>query len=322
MSSVDAGARLLLQHLASAAHLPLSTLDDFPTVRAFYARAREAWSSLELSVDRALLGGILSPCPAFAYAVGLQAGLRALVPRLPEAPLAALCITEEGGGHPKAIRATLALEGEHFLLSGRKKFITLGIEAELLLVAASQGWNQDKNDIRVALIEASRPGVTVHPMPPLPVVQEVSHAFLTLDNVTVASDELLTGDGYTRYIKAFRTVEDVHVSAGMLGLLMRYAWHFEWPKPQREELLALMTLLRTLGRLATNDPGMHLVLAGYFSLQERVFDGLSGLLEALPEPFRERWLRDQALRLFASRARGLRTEAAWQQCLPGSTSQG
>lgn len=289
----------------------------YPYVEASVSDMRARWMAeaidLPLSVDQALLAGILSPYPAFAYALGLQAGLRRLVPQLTGRELCAFCITEDGGGHPRAIQCRLEAGPSGFQLTGRKKFITLGVEAQTLLVAASLGWEAGQNQLRIVRIQADRPGVTVTPMPELPVVPEVSHASLSLEAVRVAPEEVLEGDGYLRYIRPFRTVEDIHVSAGMVGQLLQLAWTHAWPLPVREELLALMQALRALGLGEVTRVATHLSLAGYFTLQDRVFESLEPLVQALPELVRTRWQRDQGLRFFAARARGLRTEAAWQR---------
>ncbi len=58
-----------------------------------------------------------------------------------EGHLVALAATEEGGGHPRAIKTALARtpDGAAWQLTGDKGFVTLGTEADVLLVVASVG---------------------------------------------------------------------------------------------------------------------------------------------------------------------------------------
>lgn len=306
----------LLTHLLNTLQALPAALPSPTPVSTWWRQVLTEVSALSASVDRAILAGILSPHPAFAYAGGLQAALRALVPSLPLETLVALCITEAGGGHPKAIQSRLEPTEGGWYLSGSKRFITLGIEAQALLVVASLGWQEGQNLLRVVKVPLPTAGVTLTPMPTLPVVPEVSHATLELHQVLVPADALLPGDGYLNYIKPFRTLEDIHVHAGLMGYLLNLAFRFEWPREVKEELLAVTLMLRGLGLEDPTHPALHLALTGFFAVQERCLEGLSLPISTLPEAERERWQRDLGLRMIAAKARALRTEAAWRSLTP------
>src|SRR5262245_27952435 len=99
------------------------------------ARHRAAWTD---PFDRALAGGACADRLGFAFAAGYAEALRVLVPDLPPGSITALCATEEGGAHPRAIRTRLVevAPGRHEL-SGRKRWATIASAASSLLVVAS-----------------------------------------------------------------------------------------------------------------------------------------------------------------------------------------
>ena len=52
---------------------------------------------------------------------------------------------------------------------------------------------------------------------------------IALHDVRVAADSLLPGDGYDRYVKPFRTIEDTHINAALMAWLLREARVRGWP---------------------------------------------------------------------------------------------
>lgn len=206
-------------------------------------------SSWQLPIERALAGGFFSDRLGFAFASGYSAALGALVPSLSAGnPILAFCITEEGGAHPRSLKTRLSPEGEgRFLMSGKKLWGTLAPRAQKLLVAASLGEDDTgQNRLKIALLEASRPGITVGTPLEAPFVPEIPHAEILFERVEVREEDLLPGDGYKQYIKPFRTVEDIHVHAALLGYLVRVVRQYDWPLSFLERACALIAALRAL----------------------------------------------------------------------------
>ena len=285
-----------------------------------YRKQAKGW---EIPVDRAVLGGLLADRVAYAFAGGYHNALRYLVPSLPHEKIVAFCITEEGGGHPKAIQTRLlplspenAISdslGAHWILSGRKKFITMAKEAELLLIAASAGKSSEGlNQIRLVSVGKTALGVQIEPLQGLPFVPEISHGTLILDSVSLSSSQILPGDGYTAYIKPFRTIEDIHVGAGILGYLLRLAFAYAWPQAIREELLNRFLNLRAIALSDVSSPGLHLILGGYLNEQQQLFQKISAYWEKVPPETVQRWNRDISLFQVAATARDKRLERAWE----------
>lgn len=265
----------------------------------------------ETPVDRALLGGALADRLGFAFASGYGEALRALVPGLEG--IAALCITEAAGNAPRAIETTLVQTAPGaYELSGHKKWATVGSLASSLLVAASIGRDCDRNHIRMVRVLATAPGVHLVETT-APFVPEIPHAEITFERVPVREADLLAGDGYTEYIKPFRTIEDIHVHAALVGYLIGVARRKGFGRDTLEPLLALATTTRAAAACNARSAGTHVVLAGLFTLVARELSALEAKWAAAPDAEWQRWQRDRALLQVAGKARAARRETAWSQ---------
>ncbi len=273
--------------------------------------------SFENTMDRAVAGGFISDRVAYAFAAGFESALRMLVPGLPPGQIAAICVTEGGSTHPRAIETALTPLGvgcgQAWRLSGTKSFVTMAQEAQVMLVAASAGVSPDgRKDIRMVRLERSRPGIEVRPIEDLPLVPEVSHGEVGFRDVAVYPSDILPGDGYAGYVKPFRTVEDMHVLAGVLGYLVRCGRLFKWPHSTRESMLAVISGLRAL---ASGDPGaphVHLALAGSLRQAADLAESIGSLWEGTDPGTRSRWERDKKLLAIAAGARSARRKKAWE----------
>lgn len=278
-------------------------------------------SRFQTPVDLALAGGFRADRLGFAFASGYHAALRSLFTGMPRDHRAALCATEAGGAHPSAIqtRLTGGDGGGPLRLSGSKGFVTLGTAADTLFVVASEGLDeQGRNRLRVVMIDAHREGVHLNVLPETPFVPEVPHAELQLTNVKVSPDEVLPGDGYTRYLKPFRTVEDCHVHAALLGWLLQVGRRSGWPERVQDEVLALAATIRGLALADPTSPAVHVALGGALDLCQRLVKGLEEWWPQVDAPTRERWERDKALLGVAGKARAKRREAARQRLASGT----
>ncbi|MGK5093168.1 acyl-CoA dehydrogenase family protein [Deltaproteobacteria bacterium TL4] len=278
-----------------------------------YQQEVTAWPS---PFERAIVGGMLADRLAFAFAGGYHNALRQMMPTLSAQQMVSLCITEEGGGHPKAIKTRLTPKSKStssWEISGSKKFITLLEEAEQLLVAVSEGFNAEaRNQIRLVKLDAKASGVQVERMPDLPFVPEISHGVLHLKHVEISEDQILPGDGYAEYIKPFRTIEDIHVCAGLLGFLTRLSFQLNWPEAIGEEILMLMTGLGAFNGGTVTSPAMHIALGGFFRLLQNLLAQINPLLTQEKLEIAQRCQRDLPLMNVAGHARTQRLKTAWE----------
>jgi hypothetical protein len=51
----------------------------------------------------------------------------------------------------------------------------------------------------------------------MPLIPEVTHGVVDFTNASISPENVLPGDGYASYMKVFRTIEDIHVNAAILG---------------------------------------------------------------------------------------------------------
>lgn len=348
-----------LQASPAACAAPLATPDVSHWWAAWPGRLAApdgSWGRVPAhSLDLALRSGFAADRLAWAFAGGYQAALRALVPGLPAATLAAFCVTEAGGNRPRDINTTITPQADGRLrVDGAKRWATLGPAGALLLVVGRWSDAADAIDPARDLAPASQPphprlrvlqvpvpsaGLQVQAMPTPRFVPELPHAQLQLQGVLLPASALLPGDGYTHYAKPFRTLEDLHVTAAVLALLLREARARHWPPAYAEQLVASLLLLGQLadgwaalragagtggpgaaldataaGAAAAEEAALHVALAGALHVSQRLLADAAPLwAQAGDEPAAQRWQRDVALLGVAGTARGLRAERAWQR---------
>ncbi|MCP3953043.1 MAG: acyl-CoA dehydrogenase [Desulfobacterales bacterium] len=265
-------------------------------------------------VDMAIAGGFLSDCPAYAFAVGYWAALQRLLPDLPKTPVPALCISEKEGPHPAKIKCRLEKTGDRWRLNGKKHFVTCGREADLLLVAASTGTGPDsKNRLRLVRVEKSQSGMTVSPLDkPLAILPEISHGAVAFNDVAVSDTAILPGDGYQAYIKPFRTIEDLHVIAALLGYLLRIGTLYDWPTSAKERLVALLLAARATARDDFTAPAVHIAVGGVIETLRALLKQLEGHWDTVDPQTHHAWQRDRSVLDIAADARRKRLAAAWR----------
>ncbi|MFC4376524.1 acyl-CoA dehydrogenase [Nocardia halotolerans] len=279
---------------------------DSADFAADWAQHRARSSGFDSSVDRAAIAGFDSVGTGSAFLGGYQEALHALVPELGAAELTSLCATEATGARPASMTTTVTADGA---VTGTKTFATLGTFATCFVVIARAGTRSDgRANLRAVLVPVGE-GCVVTPLPELPFAPEIPHASVAFDS---APGVLLPGDGYADYLKPFRTVEDAHVLAAVLGQLVRVARQARWPAEAVEQLLALFAAVRGISVDDPGSVGVHIALGG-------VFDRLTGLcaeiepLWARVDPqIRARWERDVLLLGVAGKARTARSATAWR----------
>lgn len=297
----------------AAAVAPIEDVGQWwPLHRALAARHRAPFA---LSVA----GGLAADRAGWAFASAYQAALRALVPGLPDDLVAAFCVTEATGNRPRDIATAFRdAGGGRLAITGAKRWSTLGPGSTLLLVVGQANPAADgpaaRSTLRVAPVPADAPGVVIESMPPTSFVPEVPHARIRLDDVQVPADSLLPGDGYDRYVKPFRTIEDTHINAALMAWLLREARVRGWPAAFAERVLGA---LAALGRVSTMDPASpacHLTLTGTLDWCQRLYAEAGPLWEACGDAAAAaRWARDAALFGMASKVREQRALRAWER---------
>ncbi|KQN52957.1 acyl-CoA dehydrogenase [Pseudomonas sp. Leaf48] len=252
--------------------------------------------------ELAVAGGRLMATPGLAFLVGYQAALRMLWPSAP-ASLGALCATEQRSLRPADMQTRLT----GLRLSGRKDFVTAGDAADWLLIAARSEEPGQEPRLSLALIYPDEPGARVEKLPAIPLMPDISHGRLFLDN---ALCELLAGDGWDAYVKPFRTLEDVYVLSAMSAWLFGVGQECDWPQNLQLRLLALLGGCAEASRQAPNNVVGHVLLGGLFAQFDALKAEVNEALADGPPQWAAMWQRDQAVMDLAAGARSKRLAKA------------
>ena len=277
--------------------LPAASLEDW--YAALLERTGEAGP-----FALAVLGGRLAATPGLAFLAGYQGALRALWPAAPRS-LGALCVTENRSTRPADLQTRLS--GLH--LSGRKDFVTAAEAADWLLVAARTESQGQSPRMAVGVVRAGAPGSRLEPLPALPLMPDIGHACLYLEQVPC---ELLPGDGWDSYVKPFRTIEDLHVLAAVAAWLYGVGADNAWPRDLLLRLLALLGGCAEAARHNPSAPQTHVLLAGLFAQFHSLGAELDGAFAAGSQHWAQLWQRDRSLLELARAARQTRLQKALQ----------
>ncbi len=304
----------VLDHLFGANPTP-ERIDSLELWWAGHQRAVLGMSSashLASPIEGAIRAGFAADRPAYVFASALQEALAELLGR-PADRRRALCATEQGGAHPRSILTTLSPDPEGgWCLDGEKRWSTLGGFAEELLVVARlpAELGDQRPRLCVVCIPASRLGVQLQEMPAMAFIPEVPHAVATFESVHVTAEERLPGDGYDRYLKPFRTVEDCFVHAAMLAWLIRIGRHASWPNEHVEALAAALAGFAALSFADPSSAAVHRTLGGLLVRVHQLIDASEEFCPLLDPETRHCWARDRPLFSVAAGARARRLQAA------------
>ena len=255
--------------------------------RSLYGELSQRFAN---TIDVATAHGRGTDRLGYAFYGAYEAALHQMFPSLPPHQSASLCVTEEGGNHPKAIQTRLVASPDGLVLTGQKKWITLANEAHVLFVAA-----QTTHGLSLVRLDANEAGVEFVAMGQTPFVPEIPHFFVTFNETPLNADAVLAGDGWQHYIKPFRTIEDTHVLAAVLGYLLGEGTRQRWPHQLLAEALNLVFALRELARMEPLGSETHIRLEGCFQSVQRLVADLPWEDTAAKERFeRDRPLLDIA----------------------------
>ena len=277
---------------------------------------KQSTERFDKSIDKALLGGRMSQCVGFAFSAGYQSAIESLF-GLEEPVMASLCVTEAEGNHPRAIKSRLFEDDGKLFISGRKNFISGAEHAGLMYVACrderfGEGLDaQGRPIIKVLKIPTKAAGVSIETMPALGFIPEVSHGRVWLDAVALEAEQVLSGDGYLNYVKAFRSYEDLHVLASIAAYRLGEAVDSAWGKGFIEQHLAVILALRELASMPLDSAVAHIALSACRSQLMTLIEASDSMFEEKNAEGFQSWQRDKVLLKVASKAHKARTERAW-----------
>ncbi len=142
------------------------------------------------------------------------------MPRLSSDTVGAYALSEAGSGSDAFALSTRAVaEGDHFLLTGRKLWITNGAEAGLYLLFANANPAQGYRGITAFLVERNFPGFEVGKKEDKLGIRSSSTCELILDNCRVPRENVMgeVGKGYKIAIETLNEGR-IGIGAQMIGL--------------------------------------------------------------------------------------------------------
>lgn len=288
----------------------LTYLLKAPLARGVVDPSRSPFTSF---IEQSLASGLQADRIAYAF-TGAYAGaigqlLAGQAPARPFPVRMCMAATEKAGNHPRAIETRL----EGGTLNGVKTFATLASRAEEMLVVASRGADEKgQNQLVLVRVMPNALGVTITDKPTMAFAPEIPHAIVKLENVAIPQSDILPGDGYSNYLKPFRTIEDTHVLAATVGYAIGAVRANGFEPALLTSLLANAALLVDLSKRAPNDPVTHLLLDGAYANVRTGTTALSAAFSAQESEERTRWERDQPMLGVAGAIRAQRTAAAFK----------
>ncbi len=254
------------------------------------------------SFELAVLGGRLAITPGYAFLAGYQAALRRLWPDAPVG-LGALCATE----NRKLLPADMQTRVDELIINGSKDFVIAGCTADWLLVPARDETPGDRPRLSLCVVGCDERGVFIEDRPPLPLVPDIAHGRLRLDQ---APCRRLPGDGWDDYVKPFRTLEDLYVLTALASWLYGIGLECGWPQRLQLLLLGVLGGAAEVARLSPTEAATHLLLASLNLQFEALAQELDAALASGPEPWKRLWQRDRAVLQLAHSARSKRQARA------------
>src|SRR6266702_2501062 len=129
--------------------------DQFMKIVASQVLARAGAGGVSASLMSHTIGS-----PPIARAARPEVKARVLPEVLSGRKISALAITEPGGGSDVAgLRTKAQRDGDHYVVSGEKTFITSGVRADYLTVAVRTG-GEGAGGVSLLLIEGNTPGLS------------------------------------------------------------------------------------------------------------------------------------------------------------------
>ena len=131
-----------------------------------------------------------------------------------------LAISEPGtGAHPKYLRTSALREGDNWILTGEKSFLTNGPLAGLFVVFAITAVEGDKKRFTAFLVPRETPGLSLTDPLRLDFLKPSPHCGIRLEACRISSDQVLgnIGDAFERISKPFRDLEDVMLMGPVTG---------------------------------------------------------------------------------------------------------
>ncbi|MDN7180183.1 acyl-CoA dehydrogenase family protein [Caballeronia sp. SEWSISQ10-4 2] len=162
-----------------------------------------------------------------------------LLPTVRGEKICAMAITEPGAGSDAASISTAArLDGDEWVLDGRKHFISDGDIADYVIVMAlTDKEKRAKGGITLFLVDKGTPGFHVTGKQPMMGHRGYGHAELVFENCRIPRDNVLggVGGGFRLIMESVASIRLAHIGARACGMAQRVLELMRNHAAQREQ---------------------------------------------------------------------------------------
>jgi acyl-CoA dehydrogenase len=148
-----------------------------------------------------------------------------LLPTVRGDKICAMAITEPGAGSDAAsISTTAVLDGDHWVLNGRKHFISDGDIADyVILMAVHDKEKRARGGISLFLVDKGTPGFEVTSVQSMMGHRGYGHAELVFENCRIPADAVLgeVGEGFKLIMSSVSGIRLAHIGARAVGMSRR-----------------------------------------------------------------------------------------------------
>lgn len=318
MAAVRETQRMRPDDLLNQLFLPLPDADVTVDVRSFLAECGPAPAGVDegpTHFARLVRVARHAPRRSLASVAGHQAAIRRLFPATPDDAVVAFCVSEDKGPRPAHILTSLEADGDGWRMNGTKRWGSMAPVADVRYVAASIGFEGDRNQLRMIALPADRPGTTIDLEPYRDWGPEFQICDLQFDDVEVRADEVIPGDAYLESIKPFRLVEDVYNTAGTLIGLFQLGRRSGWSGETLEPLVGLIVQAAAIAETDMASPSSVVLLSDFLERAELAWHATWSGAPAVDDGVVDDWQPERGLLGVAAAARATRRNTAWTQLL-------
>ncbi|WVM88098.1 hypothetical protein UMZ34_17610 [Halopseudomonas pachastrellae] len=259
----------------------------------------------------AVMGGCQADRAAWAFSAGYEAALRAMFPQIRGGGLHGFSLSEEGVRSPRDLQTLWRTDASGGIqLSGNKGWVPCrSIVKPILWFAVPAG----QTALSVVRLPATADGVTMSPRNPAAFMPELPAARMQLQDVQLDASAMLPGDGWSDYARPFGALEELYVSAALMGYLLREGRAREWPQALLRQMLAAISLLERIAPEVGSANRGQLLLAGATEWVRALMTQATAEWAKQPnDEAGQRWVRDQTVQRMWAAAGAKRGERAWQ----------
>ena len=260
----------------------------------------------------AVMGGCQADRAAWAFSAGYEAALRAMFPQIRGGGLHGFSLSEEGVRSPRDLQTLWRTDASGGIqLSGNKGWVPMPEHCEAYFVVCRASGADGA--LSVVRLPATADGVTMSPRNPAAFMPELPAARMQLQDVQLDASAMLPGDGWSDYARPFGALEELYVSAALMGYLLREGRAREWPQALLRQMLAAISLLERIAPEVGSANRGQLLLAGATEWVRALMTQATAEWAKQPnDEAGQRWVRDQTVQRMWAAAGAKRGERAWQ----------